>query len=93
MTFSLFCRVEIGKAEQDLIDKYKAQDHVLTWRQTESGQLPGLTIRDLVQGKTTDIDDVATLLRNEEVIKEACQDFKNLLLVMASFGGEEIIEI
>jgi len=32
------------------------------------------------------------LLNNEEVVKGACKDFKTLLEVMASFGGEEVIE-
>lgn len=93
MNFSLFCRVKISQEEQKLIDKYKVHEHVLTWREYDGRQVPGLTIQDLVQGKTTEIGDVATLLNNEEVIKGACQDFKNLLAVMTSFGGEEIIEI
>lgn len=29
----------------------------------------------------------------EEEIKKGCQNLKNLLLVMSSFGGEEVIEI
>jgi hypothetical protein len=93
MNFSLFCRVEISPEEQELINKYQVYDHVLTWRNTENGQMPGLTVRDLVQGTTAEIGDVATLLNNEEVIKGACESFKTLLLVMASFGGEEVIEI
>ena len=93
MNFSLFCRVEISPDEQDLINKYKVQEHVLTWREYEGRQIPGITVQDLVQGKTTEIGDVTTLLNNEEVIKSACQDVKTLLIVMASFGGEEVIEI
>lgn len=93
MTFSLYCKVEISPEEQGLIDKYKVNEHVLTWRQGDNGQVPGITVRNLVDGHTTEIQDVATLLNNEDVIKGACQDFKNLLLVMASFGGEEVIEI
>ncbi len=93
MNFSLFCRVEISQEEQELINKYKVQEHVLTWREYQGSQVPGLTVQDLVQGKTSEIGDVATLLNNEEVIKSACQDFKTLLTVMASFGGEEVIEI
>ena len=93
MNFSLFCRVEISQEEQEHINKYKVQEHVLTWREYQDSQVPGLTVQDLVQGKTSEIGDVATLLNNEEVIKSACQDFKTLLTVMASFGGEEVIEI
>lgn len=76
-----------------MIEKYKVHDHVLTWRESDRGQIPGLRVGDLVGGYTAVLDDVATLLNNEEVIKEACNDFKNLLLVMASFGGEEVIDV
>ncbi len=93
MKFSLYCRVEISPEERELIDKYKVGEHVLTWREYNGSQIPGITVQDLVGGRTTEIDDVGTLLNNEEVIKNACQDFKNLLLVMASFGGEEVIDI
>ena len=93
MKFSLYCRVEISPEEQELIDKYKVGDHVLTWREYEGRQVPEITVQDLVGGKTTEIDDVGTLLNKEDVIKGACHGFKNLLLVMASFGGEELIEI
>ena len=93
MRFSLSCRVEISPDEQALIEKYKVYDHALTWRETSSGRIPGLTVQNLVNGYDVELDDVATLLNNEEIIKEACKDFKNLLIVMASFGGEEVIEI
>jgi hypothetical protein len=93
MRFSLHCKVQISPNEQELIDKYKVSDHVLTWRGTDKGQVPGLTVKDLVYGHTTEVDDVGTLLNNEAVIKDACKDFKDLLMVMASFGGEEVIEI
>jgi len=76
-----------------LIEKYKVHDHVLTWRETDKGKIPGVTVQNLVGGYNVELDDVATLLNNEEVIKEACKDFKNLLMVMASFGGEEVVEI
>ncbi len=93
MSFNLHCQVEISSAEKELINKYQANDYVLTWRQRDGGQVPGLKIRDLVQGTSTEVDDITTLLNNEQVIKSACKDFKSLLFVMATFGGEEVIEI
>jgi hypothetical protein len=39
------------------------------------------------------VEDVTELLELEEKIKEACKNLKILLAVMASFGGEEVIEI
>ena len=93
MIFSLSCRVEISPDEKILIEKYKVHENVLTWRDTDDGRIPDVTVNDLVSGKSYVLHDVTTLLNNEEVIKGACQDFKNLLRVMASFGGQEIIEI
>ena len=55
--------------------------YALTWRETDRGKIPGVTVRSLMDGYNVELDDVATLLNNEEVIKEACKDFKNLLIV------------
>ena len=93
MRFSLSCQVEINPNEQELIEKYKVQDHVLTWYETDKGMIPGLTVQNLVGGYNVELDDVTTLLKKEAVIKKACNDFKSLLLVMATFGGEEVIEL
>jgi len=93
MRFSLSCRVEISPEEDELIRKYKVHEYPLTWRETDRGNVPGLTVQDLTTGYNVELDDVGTLLSNEEVIKEACNDFKNLLTVMSTFGGEEVIEI
>lgn len=92
MSFILSCRVELTKDEQALIDKYQVGYYTLTYKEREGQQIPSLTIQDLLRGVNYEIDDVGTLLNNEEVIKEACQDFKNLLVVMESFGGEEVYE-
>lgn len=93
MNFNLFCQVEISEEEKELIEKYKVHEHTLTWREYEGSQIPDLTVHDLIQGMSTEVEDVATLLNNEEVIRGACQDFKDLLTIMASFGGVEVIEI
>ena len=50
------------------------------------------TINDLLNGVRDKCKDITVLLNNEEVYKEACEHFKTLLEVMASFGGEEVIE-
>ncbi|MGR3174584.1 MAG: hypothetical protein ACUZ8N_08310 [Candidatus Scalindua sp.] len=36
--------------------------------------------------------DQADLLNNEDIVKNACQEFKTLLTVMETFGGEEVVE-
>jgi len=92
MLFLLQCRAELTPAEESLIAKYKAADQPLTYKNVGDTQIPGLKIEDLVNGVTYQVKDVTTLLNNEAVIKDACQDFKNLLEVMGSFGGEEVVE-
>lgn len=94
MTFLLSCRVELVPEDQALINKYKVEDHPLTYKVYRDGtKVPDIKIGSLVRGVNYELEDVATLLSNEEIIKGACKDFKTLLLVMASFGGEEIIEL
>jgi hypothetical protein len=45
-----------------------------------------------MQGVTEEVKDITILLNNEKIIKDACKNFKNLLQVMATFGGEEVID-
>lgn len=92
MTFLLSCRVELSPEEEALIEKYKVEDYVLTYTKTSSGETRIHSIRSLMQGATEEAKDITTLLNNEEIIKDACKNFKTLLEVMATFGGEEVIE-
>jgi hypothetical protein len=45
-----------------------------------------------MRGVSEEMKDIGILLNNEEVVKSACKDFKLLLDVMATFGGEEVVE-
>jgi len=92
MMFLLSCRVELTEEEKELIARYRAEEEPLTFKTVGDTQVPGLKIGDLVQGVSYEVKDVTTLLYNEDVIKGACKEFKTLLEVMASFGGEEVIE-
>jgi hypothetical protein len=92
MNLFLECRVELTAEESELIKKYKAHRQPLTYRERKGVEIPGLRIEDLVRGVTYKTKDLDVLLNNEEVIKEACASFKNYLLLMKSFGGEEVIE-
>lgn len=93
MIFLLSCRVELTQEELELIKKYKAESHPLTFvTDREGNKIPKDTVSTLIRGVTEEVKDISVLLNNEEVIKEACQSFKTLLEVMATFGGEEIIE-
>jgi len=92
MSFTLSYRVELTPDEQDLVAKYKAEHHPLTFTSRDGTKIPKDTISTLTQGVTEEMKDITILLNNEEVIKNACRDFKTLLDVMATFGGEEVVE-
>ena len=90
--FILSYRVELTPEEQALVAKYRAEDYPLTYITRQDVKIPKDTIKTLTQGVTEELKDIKILLNNEEVVKGACKDFKTLLEVMASFGGEEVIE-
>lgn len=93
MRFLLSCRIELIQEESDLISMYKAEDEfTAAFNLGERSNPQVLWRRDLVVGKTFECKDVLSLLKAEDEIKQACNNFKTLLTVMASFGGEEAIE-
>ncbi len=91
MKFLLSCRTELTPQEQDLIKQYKAEEEMLTSFVLED-EPRLLGIKELVSGTNYQCKDVTTLLEVEDRIKTACKNFKTLLEVMSSFGGEEVVE-
>ena len=93
MKFLLSCRGELSPEEQDLIKKYKAENELLAVFELEGSKAPHiLSISALVEGRNYECKDVGNLLEVEGKIKTACENFKTLLTVMRTFGGEEVIE-
>jgi hypothetical protein len=90
VTFSLHCKVILNEEEQKLVQKYRASLYTLTNVTYENGQ--PVHVSGLLGGITYKQDHIGDLLKNEAAIKEACEELKMLLQVMASFGGEEVIE-
>lgn len=90
VTFSLHCRVLLNEEEHKLVQKYKADQYTLTELKYDTGV--AVMIIGLMKGVTFNHSDIKTLLKNEQTVKEACEELKMLLQVMASFGGEEVIE-
>jgi hypothetical protein len=88
ISFVLEARVELTPEESELVKKYKAHKMLIY---TKGDKLTH-TINDLISGVKDKCKDIEVLLNNEEVYKEACKNFKNILKVMASFGGEEVFE-
>ena len=89
VTYILTCRVELDPGEQELVAKHKAYEQVLIHKGSE--KISELTIANLINGITEEFSDMGTMIKNEEVIKNACQSFKNRLSVMANFG-EQVFE-
>jgi hypothetical protein len=87
ISFVLEARVVLTPQEEDLVKKYKAHREVLYHRGDRS-----CTINDLLNGVREKCKDIEVLLNNEEVYKASCKTFKTLLQVMASFGGEQVVE-
>ncbi len=90
--FTLSYRLELTAEEAELVRRYKLEEYPLTWRTVQGTQLPDDTIGNMVQGRTQTVRDVTTLLRNEDIVKDACDDLVPLFSVVNSFGGNEVIQ-
>lgn len=105
ITFTLAVRAELSQEEKDNIRKYKLGDTVLYEKKNISdaggllrhlaAKMLNLTIsvNDLVNGKTVEVESIVEMIAAEIQIREACQTFKDALTAAAQFGGEEIITI
>ena len=90
--FTLAYRLELTDEETALVHEYKLEHYPLTWTEHQGQRVPELTISRLTSGQTQTVNDVTTLLHNEEVVKTACDALPPLFDVVRSFGGDEIIE-
>lgn len=92
--FILYAKVELTPEEQVLVDRYKAQDIPLgEYNIGHTDVKTKVDVKDLLKGyETMDIPYVPALLEFEQNIKDACLNLKNILTVIASFDGEEVIE-
>lgn len=52
-----------------------------------------LVVRDLVNGKTFENEDIGGMLATEEKIKTAARNFQAYLNAAATFGGREVIDL
>jgi hypothetical protein len=91
--FSLFYRLELTEYELGLVNRYKLEAYVLTYRNFQGTQVAGNTVGQVIQGVTDQLQSVEILVGNEKAIREACENFNNVLKIAATFGGEEIIAI
>jgi len=97
VSFSLSGRCEISPNERSLVEKYKVGDYVLAQYQKQGkGEEPmnlNITVNGLLAGTTVETGDIKTLRELENSMKLGCSNLKELLGVMASFGGEQVFDI
>lgn len=97
VNFSLQGKCSITSAEQALIAKYKVGEYILaTYKiKTKGGEAIDfrITVDGIIAGRNVETDDISTPVELEEAIKNGCANMKNLLGVMATFGGEQVFEI
>jgi len=92
MIFVLSYRIELTPEEQALVAKYRVEDYPLVCitRQNLHESIKEVLMKGIT--RTRELNYVGILLSEEETIKAVCKDFKTLLEVIASFGGEEVLE-
>jgi hypothetical protein len=91
VNFSLKCRLELTGEEAGLVQKYKLDFYPLTLREFQGTTMPGISISALVTGHTSVVSDVTKLVREENIIKNACDELPTLFDVCRSFGGDEVV--
>jgi hypothetical protein len=92
VNFSLRYRLELTPDEVALVDRYKLHDYPITFKHIQGTRVPDDTIGSMVQGGGQTVTDVTTLVGNEEVIKNGCDQLPTLFEVVRTFGGTEVIE-
>jgi len=106
--FSVAFRAEVSQEERDAINKYKLADELLYQSHEVQGgsgimgvvqraylrsKIKSISVRDLVNGKTIECDDVGEMLEVEGQVVEAATGLKNVLQAALTFGGRHIIEV
>lgn len=103
-TFSITVQAEITEEEREHIARYKMGKTLLYTNMEDRGsgvlgavsrKMIGteITIDDLVKGKTVEYKDILEMIAFEKQVIVASEVFKEILDAMATFGGEDVIEI
>lgn len=92
VSFTLSYRLGLTSEEEALVKRYKLEGYPITWTSSQGNRIPDDTIANMVVGRTQTLSDVTTLVRNENIVKEACDSLPVLFEIVRTFGGEEVIE-
>ena len=91
-SFTLAYQVQLTPEEQEIVRKYKLGTYPVTFKTIQGNSIADDTIDSMTMGTSQTVSSVETLLRNEEVIKDACDKLPVLFDVISSFGGSEVID-
>jgi hypothetical protein len=92
VSFTLAYRLELTPEEAELVSRYKLSDYAVTWKSVQGSQVPDDTIANMIAGRSQTISNVTTLLKNESVVKDACDNLPPLFEVVRTFGGDEVVD-
>ena len=92
-SFEVSMKLEVSSDEAALIDKYKVMDWAILWKEEQGTEVPELTVRGIIGGFSFLHSAVSEVIKKEGAVKDACEELRDTLIVMESFGGSEIIEL
>lgn len=94
VNFSLYCKVNFGPEESQLIEKYKLGDQLVAEYRIRGIDTPfNLTVSMLSSGFSNELKQLGELQELENQIEESCKKLKTYLEVASTFGGERVVEI
>jgi hypothetical protein len=99
--FHLSCRLELRPDERELVEKYRQSGYSVTSLQmddirdlqTKNAGERNLTVVRLSEGWTVQSRFAGDLLRAEKAITAGCGELKDVLEMLATYGGEDTVEI
>jgi hypothetical protein len=98
--FHLSCRLDLSQHERELIDTYAQENYPVAMLQMDDVRdfRPSrpeehiIRLPQLIEGWSISTKFVSGAHRAEEVVREGCESFQNVLLAMESYGGQEEVD-
>jgi hypothetical protein len=92
--FVFSCQLELDANEHAVATKYDRLDYAIGQITDRNGEPREsiITVERLLDGLTLTTRYVSDAQETESTIREGCEEFKSLLSIWQSYGGEEVIE-
>ena len=89
--FTLSYQLQLNEHELALVERYKLHDYAITYTSHQGTRIPDDTIRNMLAGRSQTVEKVTTLVKNEEIVKDACDSLPALFEIVTTFGGTETV--